>query len=94
MNWKLGSRPRWATNEQIKTIRFSEVLGITSTIDIDRIYRKWRNADRIWDQGRYFDSVNMKREVLQYLYYVQDTGGEKQVAPFMSFGWGHAIGHI
>ena len=94
LNWKLGSRPRWATNEQIKTIRFSEVLGITSTIDIDRIYRKWRNADRIWDQGRYFDSVNMKREVLQYLYSVQDTGGEKQVAPFMSFGWGHAIGHI
>jgi len=94
LNYKWGSPPRWAPKEQIATIKYSEILGNTSSIDIESMYKGWEYSERIWNEGRYFDSISIKKNILENLYASQEIGGERQIAPFMSVGWGAAIGHI
>ncbi len=94
LNYKWGSLPKWAPKEQITTIKFSEILGSASSIDIQSMYLGWEHSERIWNEGRYFDSISAKKHILETLYASQEVNGVRQIAPFMSVGWGAAIGHI
>jgi len=94
LNYKWGSLPRWAPTGQITTIQHSEILGITSSIDIESMYVGWEHSERVWKEGRYFESIKIKKNILENLYASQEINGERQVAPFMSVGWGTAIGHV
>ncbi len=94
LNFKWGSAPQIATRDQMTTIKHSEIMGRFSSIDIDDAYRQWECSERIWNQGRYFESVEIKKGLLQKIYAAQEINGVKQVPPFLSVGWGAAIGHI
>jgi putative glycosyltransferase (TIGR04372 family) len=94
LNFKWGSMPRRATRDQVTTIRHSEILGRFSSIDIDDAYREWERSERIWNEGKYFESVEIKKGLLHKLYAAQEIKGVQQTPPFLSVGWGAAIGHI
>jgi putative glycosyltransferase (TIGR04372 family) len=94
LNWRRFSLPTLAPQEQVNTIRFSDVFQAHSTIDIERVYRQWKYSERIWNDGEYIKSVGIKKDILEYLYSIQVNNEFKHVPPFMSVGWGVAIGHI
>lgn len=94
LNYRWGTFPKWAPKEQITTIQYSEILGSGSSIDIESVYLGWAHSERIWNEGKYFDSISIKKSILENLYASQEVGGERQIAPFLSVGWGAAVGHI
>lgn len=94
LNYRWGSTPRLAPRDQITTITHSEILGRFSLTNVEDTYRQWEHSERLWNEGKYFKSVEIKKNLLEKIYSCQEIEGVKQVPPFLSVGWGAAIGHI
>jgi putative glycosyltransferase (TIGR04372 family) len=94
LNFVFSGKYELATNTQITTLRYSGVFENRSGFELLRIYRDWEFSETLWNQGRYHQAVKVQKDCLEYIYSQQKLDGLNQVPPFLSVGWGAAIGHI
>ena len=89
-----GRKPKLAHMDEVKAFENSGLFASKLGLDLDWIYRQWADSEKIWNSGQYHKSVEIKRQLLEYVYEANRISSRRQVAPFMSPGWALAIGHL
>ena len=93
-NRALGGEAGHASKDQIIHIRHSGMFGKSEDLDLTRMYRIWATSDVLWRQGRYQESVNLRKICLTEVIKSQQITEEFTPPSFMSVGWTAAIGHL
>ena len=87
-----GENPGSVTNSYELVIN-SNILP-NSKFNPFKIQEIWSFSDRLWQLGRYKDSVKVRKEILENIYAINGIEEAKYFPPLLSAGFVNVIGHL